>query len=123
MPRQSRKHTVRLDLSKNRLSISMDVLYTLGKPSWIQLLISADRKTMFIRSCTAQDNDRFFVPPRVYTDSEYEYCLRKAAFAEAICRAQSWDSTGSYRLFGFLVGVGVVGFRFDDAVRLDISDE
>jgi hypothetical protein len=119
MNEQDNKLLVRLSLNDNRLCISMTVLYALGKPDWIQVLISGDRKTMFIKVCDETVRDRFSVPVRVYSDSSYKYRLRKAAFKEAVCNAQNWDENGKYRLFGHIVTDGVIGFNFADAVRLD----
>jgi hypothetical protein len=113
------KLLLRLSLKDNRLCISMSALYALGRPDWIQVLISGDRKTMFIKTCDETVRDRFSVPARVYSDSSYKYRLRKAAFAEAVCNAQNWDENGKYRLFGHVVTDGVISFAFADAVRLD----
>ena len=114
---------IRFTFKNNRLNVTKNVLYTLGKPSWIQVLISKDRKVMFIKRCKTKIRDSFFVPPRVYNDPEYKYVLRKAAFSEAVCKAQNWDGTDKFRLLGFSVADGVIGFRFDEAVRLDDSEE
>ncbi|GHV32178.1 hypothetical protein FACS18949_02340 [Clostridia bacterium] len=116
---QDNKLLVRFSFNDNRLCISMHVLYALSSPNWIQVLISADRKTMFIKGCDETTRDRFSVPARVYTDSSYKYRLRKAAFKEAVCNAQNWDENGKYRLFGHVIADGVIGFIFADAVRLD----
>jgi len=114
---------IRFTFHDNRLNVTKNVLYTLGKPSWVQVLISRDRKTMYIKRCETKIRDSFFVPPRVYNDPEYKYRLRKAAFSEAVCKAQGWDEKDKFRLFGFPVADGVVGFRFDEAVRLEDSEE
>jgi len=114
---------IRFTLKNNRLNVTKSVLYALGKPSWIQVLISKDRKTMFIKRCETKMRDSFFVPPRVYNDPEYKYVLRKAAFSEAVCNAQNWDEKGKFRLFGFSIAGGVIGFRFDEALRLEDCEE
>ena len=78
---------------------------------------------MYIKRCDTKIRDSFFVPPRVYNDPEYKYRLRKAAFSEAVCKSQSWDEQDKFRLFGFSVADGVIGFRFDEAVRMEDCDE
>lgn len=114
---------IRFTFHNNRLNVTKNVLYALGKPSWIQVLISKDRKTMFIKGCETKLRDCFFVPPRVYNDPEFKYRLRKAAFSEAVCKAQGWNETDKYRMFGFIVTDGVIGFRFEEAVRLNDCEE
>jgi hypothetical protein len=118
-----RPHPIRFSFNYNRLSISMDVLRTVGNPAYVQIFISSDRKTLYIKGCDTKESESFMVPPRVYADTEYKYSLRKAAFSEAICCAQGWDRNSRYRLYGVLVSERVMGFSFDDAVRLDNREE
>lgn len=116
---QRRTHTIRFSFENNRLSISMDVLRFLGKPQYIQVFVSSDRSALFIRGCSSKETPCFTVPPRVYTDPEYKYVLRKAAFSEAICSVTGWNKQGRYRLYGVAVSPQVMGFSFSDAERLD----
>jgi len=116
---QKRTHTIRFSFDNNRLSISMDVLRSLGNPQYIQVFVSCDRKSLFIRGCEKKEVPCFTVPPRVYIDPEYKYVLRKAAFSEAICSVTGWDKQGRYRLYGVVVSPQVMGFSFADAERLD----
>ena len=115
--------TIRFTFKDNRLNVTKNVLYALGRPSWIQVLISRDRKTMYIKRCETKIRDSFFVPPRVYNDPEYKYRLRKAAFSEAVSKAQGWGDESKYRLFGSLFSEGVIVFRFDEAVPMCDSEE
>ena len=116
---QSHVYTIRFTFCNNRLYVTMDVLNALGRPDHIQVFISRDRKTLFIRSCNRGEDACFAVSPRVYTDPEYKCILRKAAFAEAICHVQHWDRRGRYRLYGVPVAEQVMAFSFVDAVRID----
>jgi hypothetical protein len=123
MNEPNRTLSIRLTFHDNRLNITKNVLYALGKPSWVQVLISKDRKTMFIKRCDTKLRDSFFVPPRVYNDPEYKYRLRKAAFSEAVCKAQGWNEKDKFRLYGFMVADGVIGFHFNEAVSLNDTEE
>ena len=105
--------------SSNRLVISKSVLKTLSNPKFIQIFVSLDRTTLFIKGCDTKGTQCFTVPPRVYVDVDYKYTLRKAAFSEAICSATGFDKKGRYRLYGVPVSSEVIGFSFADADRLD----
>jgi len=115
--------TIRFTFKDNRLNVTKNVLYALGKPSWIQVLISQNRKTMYIKRCETKIRDSFFVPPRVYDDPEYKYRLRKAAFSEAVSKAQGWEDDSKYRLFGSIFSEGVIVFHFREAVPMCDSEE
>ena len=114
---------IRFSFNDNRLSISKEVLRTIGNPQYIQVFVSKDRKTFFIKGCDTKEPQSFAVPNRVYADSEYKYRLRKAAFSEAICSAIGFDSQGKYRLYGAPVSDHVIGFSFSEAVRLGSDTE
>jgi len=116
---QRRAHTIRFSFGNNRLNISMEVLRSLGNPQYIQVFISCDRKSLFIRGCENKEVPCFSVPPRVYADTEYKYVLRKAAFSEAIRSVTGWEKEGRYRLNGVTVSPEVMGFEFAEAERLD----
>jgi hypothetical protein len=119
---QKRAHTIRFSFDNNRLNISMEVLHFLGNPRYIQVFVSCDRKSLFIRGCENKETPCFSVPPRVYSDTEYKYVLRKAAFSEAIRSVTGWDQQGRYRLHGVAVSHQVMGFAFSEAERLDGDD-
>jgi hypothetical protein len=112
-------HTIRFTFGNSRLYISMDVLRTIGDPDFIQVFISRDRMTLFIRGCDKKEVPCFAVPSRVYEDPEYKCILRKVAFAEAISLAQKWDRKGNYRLYGVPISQKVIGFAFAKAERID----
>jgi len=120
---QERTNSIRFAFSENRLSISMEVLRSIGCPKFIQLFISRDRKTLFIRGCDKKETQSFAVPPRVYTDTEYKYRLQKAAFSEAMQTATGLDNNGKYRFYGVSVSEQVMAFSVADAQRLDGYDE
>ena len=120
---QERTNTIRFAFRENRLSISMEVLRSIGCPKYIQLFMSRDRKTFFIRGCDNKETQSFAVPPRVYTDTEYKYRLQKAAFSEAMQTATGLDSNGKYRFYGVSVSEQVMAFSITDAQRLDGNDE
>jgi len=101
----------------------MEVLRSIGCPKYIQLFMSRDRKTFFIRGCDNKETQSFAVPPRVYTDTEYKYRLQKAAFSEAMQTATGLDSNGKYRFYGVSVSEQVMAFSITDAQRLDGNDE
>ena len=121
--RDEQPHPIRFSCNDNRLNISMDVLHSIGNPTYVQIFVSRDRKTLYIRGCATKESESFAVAPRVYTDPEYKYILRKAAFSEAICCAQGWDRNGRYRISGIPISDKVIGFPFAKAVRLDGRDE
>ena len=116
-------YPIRIALRENRMCISKEVLYFIGKPRYIQLFVNRERQLLFIKGSDTREPQSFAVPPRVYADTEYKFRMTKVAFAEAIGTFQCWDDQGKYRLYGSPYAERIMRFSFEDAVRLDGDEE
>ena len=115
--------TIRFTFSTHRIHISKAVLYAIGSPTHIQILISQDNRALYIRKCTTRVFDRFAVPSRVYTEGAFCFVMQKTAFAEAIGAFCGWESWGKYQLHGTRYTDRVMRFSLGDAERLDCDAE
>ena len=115
--------TIRFSFYDHRLSISKDVLYAIGKPAHIQIFITTNNKTLYIKNCSESERSRFVVPKRVYTEGTFRYVLQKAAFAEAVCKRLDWDNKSAYRMYGVNIAKDVMAFQFGEAEKLSKGDE
>lgn len=110
--------TIRFTFSNHRIHIAKAVLYAIGSPTHIQILMASDDTAMYVRKCTEQVFDRFAVPPRVYTEGAFCFGMQKTAFAEAVLRRQNWEADGVYRIIGVSLSDEVMEFRFDQVEKI-----
>ena len=112
--------TIRFTLSQHRIHISKAVLYAIGFPTHIQIIITSDNKTLYIKKCLERVVDRFAVPSNIfYSNGAMVFGLQKTAFAEAVMKRLNRSKKEIYRIHGTVVAEGVMAFLFEDAERLD----
>ena len=111
--------TIRFSFFNHRIHISKAVLYAIGSPAYIQIIITPDNKTLYVKKCLDRVFDRFAVPRRVYTDGIFVFGLQKTAFAEAVLIKMGWDKNGIYRIYGESITEDVMAFKLDEAERID----
>ena len=99
--------------------MSKAVLYAIGNPAYIQIMIATDNTTLYIQKCFGRTRDRITVPQRVYSNGAAVFGFQKISFAEAIYKRLGWDAKGVYRIRGVSVTEDIMAFEFSRAERID----
>jgi len=111
--------TIRFSFAANRIHVSKAVLYAIGNPAYIQIMIATDNTTLYIQKCMERTRNRIAVPHRVYSDGVAVFGFQKISFAEAIRKRLGWDAKGVYRIHGVSVADDIMAFQFSMAERID----
>ncbi len=123
MKKTDRQPAICLDLKWSRLRIHRETLLLLGKPKYIEILVSPKNKGVIIRAATGGKNSHIVNSKQLEDKQCYELHSRDF-FREIQKITNILDSSNSYRIKGGLNSEGTAAcFSLNDATLLNPGKE
>ena len=118
MTQKVTKPAILLDMKWNRIRINKETLYLLGKPKYIEILVSPKNRGFIVRSAPDGKNSHAITTSHLTNKNGFE--LSSCAFIREIQNiTDTVESPMSYRIHGTMNPEGNAAvFLIDDAVPL-----
>lgn len=106
----------------NKISIHRGCLDLLGRPEFIQILVSPSTKEIALRSAALTEADTFRVIQSVYEPGG-QFRIRCDEFLKRLCELMGWSKNYAYRVEGTFSEGGIMLYDLTGASTLEEWDE
>ena len=97
------------------IRIHRTTLDHINNPPFVRFLVSSDRKTFAIKSCTKKDLRSFRVRLNINSQTD-KVEIYSSMLCRALAKTNEWDENNSYRIYGkAFPNQGVAVFDFSNA--------
>lgn len=107
-----------LCMEEGSILLNKSILYHLGQPKQVQLLINVDQHMLLLKACTIEDREAVVIPPVPMEQFEVSgpYLLKK------ICKMTGWDDIRPRQIVGrFIPEYTAITFDLNSAVPVKLA--